>query len=322
MLQKFSSSPVKRLTKGVEIALALVLAYFLADLAGSIMNDAAVTPAVPPPQQSQGAAPAKGKPVGEESFTKLFGTEVKKAAPQPKAVAPAAPKEAPPPTPLKIQIRGILHLPDNPDGSRAIIYSVSRITEDFFGLGDWLWDGEGLVREIRSDRVVFERGDYQETVWLDGKSEIRKLSGEKMVSQAAPKPAASAALGKAKYKPPRGGANYKKYDKNSFQAKKISKVRHSLLTEPETVPNLVNYRLHYNKEGVMEGVVLNPGSDFGLLNKMGFYAEDMITKVNGHALNDLDVLFGLFTNLENMESLELDVIRKGRALHVSIPFTN
>lgn len=213
----------------------------------------------------------------------LFG-EVKKVAPKPVAEITEAPD-----TRLNLKLRGLLASSD-PEAARAII-ADGKGKEEAYKVGQNL-PGNAILREIYADRVILEYRGRLEALRLPKES-----SSSVVVQKGAARQTSRPGVTQA------GTAD---------NAALLRQYREALINEPQSLMNLVNASPVTDKSsGKLKGYRIRPGKDRKLLGQFGLKSGDVVTSVNGVALNNPIKALEIMRDLSTATSVTLDVERNG-----------
>ena len=267
---------VGRLVLAVNLLLVLGLTWLLAQLTWQLLLPAPepITPLVNAAVVAPAQTIARG---GEVARLHLFGAAV---------TAPAAVEEVPrdaPDTRLRLTLRGLFAAQD-PEQALAIVADPGG-DEKAYRIGDPLPGGAEL-REIHADRVILSRAGRYETLRLPQEDPIDGVSRE---------PTSRPAAGGAVSEDP--GALLQQH-------------RETLRTNPQSLISLVR-PMPVQENGQLVGFRLLPGQDPSFLNKLGLRAGDIVTAINGLALDNPANGMQALQALQDETSLNLE-IRRGQ----------
>lgn len=260
----------------VNLAVLVLLSHSLANLTWRIVP--APRSAAPPPAMMLGAGPAKAAssggaaPVARIAGWHLFGN----AAQQGQSDVP--PQEALPETQLNLTLRGVLAV-DDKRRAQAIIAQPNG-QEKPYGIGDSL-PGGAVLKDIRPTNVVLLRNNRYETLSLP-KEELNDQ--QSMMAQTAPPGAPVPSL---------------------------REVRHKLLTDPESLSGLIRTQPYRGARGQLMGFRIQPGRNKALFNHYGLRPGDIVTSINGVALNNASNVFQILRGLSSRDNVNIQLIRNG-----------
>ena len=213
----------------------------------------------------------------------LFG-DAKKVFAKPVAKVIDAPD-----TRLNLKLRGVLASSD-PVAARAII-AGGKGAEDAYAVGDNL-PGKAVLREIYADRVILEYRGRMETLRLPKDDLKGGVIANNQVSKARGRGVRQA-----------GTAD---------NAVLLRQYRDALINNPQSLMNLVNASPVSEKgTGKLKGYRIRPGKDRKLLGRFGLKSGDVVTGVNGVALNNPIKALEIMRDLSTSTSVTLDVERNG-----------
>ena len=229
------------------------------------------------------AGPSSQDDIARISQWHLFG-DVKKVI-----AAPVAQVVDAPDTQLNLKLHGLLSSTD-PVAARAII-ADSKGNEEAYAVNDNL-PGKAILREIYADRVILEYRGRLETLRLP--KDTLANSGVTVrafdISQARPSQQASTA------------------DNTAL----LRQYRDALLNNPQSLMNLVNASPVTDKStGRLKGYRIRPGKDRKLLGRFGLKSGDVVTGVNGVALNNPIKALEIMRDLSTSNAVTLEVERNG-----------
>ncbi len=290
-LLAFVTEANPRLVNAINVVLVVLLAHGLAQLTWALVPAPEPFPA-PPPQASEAPARQTGSDPAETLARQLPQWHLFGRAEARQVAVPR--QEEIPETKLKLTLRG-LFASDDPDDSWAIVADPSG-KENFYKVGSTL-PGNATLKEIHPDRIVLERRGKYETLRLPKES----LDLATRTGGAAERRGARARL------PRSGGAQV------SLRA-----YRDTLLNDPARVADLVRIA-PVRKRGKFIGYSLQPGRDASLFAQYGLQPGDIVTAVNGVALDSPAKGLSILNELATADRLDLEIERGGRRRHVSLP---
>ena len=271
------------------LALLLLIALFaqsLAQITWELLPAASQEPLVIPTRV--GSASQSGAKSGQTNIARisqwhLFG-DAKKVVAQPAAKVIDAPD-----TRLNLKLHGLLASSD-PVAARAII-AGGKGAEEAYAVGDDL-PGNAVLREIYADRVILEYRGRMETLRLPKDMPAAGAVARNQVSQARGRGVRQA-----------GTAD---------NAVLLRQYRDALINNPQSLMNLVNASpVNEKGSGKLKGYRIRPGKDRKLLGRFGLKSGDVVTGVNGVALNNPIKALEIMRDLSTATSVTLDVERNG-----------
>lgn len=233
----------------------------------------------------------------------LFGEVQKQAPVTAKKVIDA------PDTRLNVKLRGVMASSD-PEAARAII-ADGKGAENSYGVGKSL-PGNAILREIYADRVIIEYRGRLETLRLPRQAEVvigfdagknkRSFSADR-VSPRVSRSSTSVGVNTVR---------------NSQTSTLLRQYRDALVNDPQSLMSLVSAApVTEAGTGRLKGYRIGPGKDKTLLRKFGLENGDVITAVNGVALDNPIKALEIMRELSTASSVSLDVERKGIAQSLS-----
>lgn len=271
------------------LVVIVLLAQSLAQLTWQLipapqLNQAELTAIVAPPVRNAAVTrPRQGRNISQ---LHLFG-EVQKVAPQPVARAEAAPD-----TRLNLKLSGVL-ASEIPGQARAII-AAGGAREKTYRVGDTL-PGNAVLREIYTDRVILETRGRLETLRLPKKS-----SGP---AQASPPQAVNN----------RGQSSTVATSADATPAELLVQYQEALVSDPQSLMNLVRAVPVTDPEsGELKGYRLAHAQDRSLLGKFGLRSGDVLTQVNGVAIDSPMKGLEILQSLTSATNVSITIERNGQ----------
>jgi general secretion pathway protein C len=194
-----------------------------------------------------------------------------------------------PETRLDLKLLGILAGTRASD-SRAII-SQSGAAEKAYAIGDDVVRGASL-QAIFPDRVIISRDGQMETLRLDP-----TLGGSSSES------------------PPPQRTNY---DSGNLP-QQLSQARQEMLQDPSKTADYIRVQPN-NTNGQLHGYRIYPGKNAGVFNNAGLKPGDLVTSVNGIALDDNQKALQMLNDMSKANSVNLTVDRSGQLQTINVTF--
>ena len=264
----------------VNFFMVALLAYTFAQLTWKIM---------PQKESGRGVLPASYiKPISRASTTTssveqvdqlhLFGVVTKTAAV--KQVAIEAPD-----TRLNVTLRGIVNTGD-PLTSFAIIADSSK-TEKHYQIDEAI-PGGATLKEIHADRVILQRAGRFETLRLPVESAIISSPDKNSATK----------------------SSNRSQSGSTVLSRQIKQYRNRIMKNPLEAWKMVEVQ-PVREGGKLTGYRVNPKRDQQLFRQAGLRQGDVVTQVNGIALDDPAKIGQVISQLSNAKRLELQIKRKG-----------
>lgn len=280
-----------RLTASVNILLLLLAAYAAAQLTWRLSAD--ISAGAPPSQQAASAQPGDGDrassgfDVNRLASYHLFGRADARpsAKPAPRAVQA---------TRLPLTLRGVV-ASDNKVTARAIIASPNS-GELPYAIGADL-PGGAKLEEIHADKIILSRNGQLETLLLPKDTE-----GVSFAAMPAPPVA-----------PPAGAAP-------ESAITTPDEFRETLLSQPDDLNGLVNTIPQQDADGRLIGFQLQPGRDAGFLQRFGLQAGDVLTNVNGIALDSPLRALEVMRELGEADQVNIEILRDNQTQSLVFTF--
>ncbi|GAB4349999.1 MAG: GspC family type II secretion system variant ExeC [Gammaproteobacteria bacterium] len=277
----------QRAVKAALLLATLLVAAAAADLTWTILkpdpvnplsHNGAASPAAPPSARSNKTSD------GERLATlHLFG--IAQSATQAAIKAVEAPD-----TKLRLTLKGVLAHED-PRQARAIIANAGG-EEESYAVGKEITGG-AVLREVKADRVILERTGRYETLRLPEKSTGGLSVAVQQASRQSAAPAPSGALA-------------------NISDLSLREIRQALVDNPALLPQYLR-AVPVQQGDDFKGFRIMAGSRTHLLDKLGFRRGDIVTEVNGIALdNQLKGLEALTAITEADSTIQVTVLRDGK----------
>lgn len=208
-----------------------------------------------------------------------------------------------PDTRLDLKLRGVV-ASSNPLLASAIV-ADTRGVEDVYGINDTL-PGEAILKEIHKDLVIIEYRGRLETLRLptDEVPDGRNGSSTRAIA-----PQSSSEI--------IGGDTATVDVMDTEIPALLAHYRNELINNPQNVMDLIRATPVQNPDtGQYLGFRVSPGKDRRLLGRFGLRAGDVVTAINGVALDNpikaLEVVQGLAT----ANAVNLQIERRGEKLNM------
>lgn len=185
-----------------------------------------------------------------------------------------------PETRLKLTLHGVFVDPDPKAG--AAIIGKAGAKQDYYKVGGNVMSGVKL-HAVYSDRVVLLR---------DGQSEVLKF----------PKTIKPVSI-------PSGGPEFQRTQSTSAQS--LREYRDIFKNEPLKVFEHVRF-VPVRSGKTVKGYRVLPQKNRKLYNKLGIRPSDLVTSVNGVALNDDKQALQLIEQLKDADQISLEIVRRGK----------
>lgn len=221
----------------------------------------------------------------------IFG-KFEKKKPKPKAPIIAANVEVPE-TKLNLKLRGVF-ASTNPKNASAIIADAKGV-EESYKIGDDVV-GRAILREVFVDKVILERNGRLETLKLP----VETQPGLTTASTSRGSPRRSLSPSNTALSP-----------SNSAETSEMLRgYRDALINDPQSVMGLVRAE-PFRKNGKLHGFRIRPGKDRQLLRKFGLRSGDVVTSINGVAMNNPLKALEVMRDLSSATDLTVDIERRG-----------
>ncbi len=296
--------------RGVIVLLVLWLLYSLVGLFWSLVPARAVVPeegaqVINPITVGSSRGPARSVDVATMRDWHLFGEKGVDAVPQaPTPVAPAATErdgieDGARETRLQLKLRGAVASSDDGLGHAIIEY---RNEQAVYAVDDKLPVGDEVrLAKVMARQVVLDNGGTYELLTLFEESELDAQAVPAPQTRApAPAPAAQV-------------------DKRSDQEASLlaQSYRDRLYENPQSLAEVVSVNA-VREDGRLMGYRISPGRDQAEFTQLGFRPGDLVTSVNGIALNDPANTMRLYQTLRTATEAVFELDREGQQVSVAV----
>ncbi len=287
VLQKI---PVGRWRQLCIIGLAFWLCHSLAELFWLVVPEPELTPPPPPTSRSAAKKPtsAAGIDIAALKATNLFG---KASAEQKNAVAQTDPKiDTAVDTRLNLILRGIISS-NSAKAARAIIAEGRK--QELYAIGDELPAGRGVkLAKVLEQRVILNNNGRYESLWLfqeDDGAAKKRPSVSRTVKREAPR----------REPPPRVAVQQSAQSLTDVM--KVSIVREG---------------------GKVVGYRIRPGRNREMFNNLGLKTNDVVTSVNGIALDSSSKAMEVYKSMKGKSTAQLELRRGDETVSVNVDLSS
>ena len=287
------------LSSPVNILVIILVAYNLAKLTWNLAPMPTSTSSDQinfnsPPTQTKNIDSTENSDYTAIANWHLFGKVIEqRPTPQPIINAPE--------TRLNLKLAGIFYSQDN--GKAIAIIAEGNSPERGYTIGEMLTGGVRLEQILR-DKVILSRNEQLETLSLP----IESQSGSSS-SVAAQRASPQVSILQT--------TNDTQGEAQTVNAGAIaSQLREAVATRPDALQDLA-FANPYVQNGQFIGFSLRPGRNRQLLGQLGLRNGDVITEINGTALDNPAQGFTLLQEMMQADQITAKILRNG----VEIPFT-
>ncbi len=172
-----------------------------------------------------------------------------------------------------------------------------------YRVGDSLL-GEATIKKIRRNKVFIERNGRMEYLEIEGPSAtVMPSYDRRRGSRSYQKPVAKNTNPQFSEDDVRSVGDGKFVINKSMLDKMLSNYN-SILTQARAVPNFV--------DGKANGFKIFNIKKGSIYQAIGIRSGDILTRVNGSDINNLEKVLSLFTQLRNESNISLDIVRGGK----------
>lgn len=208
-----------------------------------------------------------------------------------------------PETKLNLILSGVVSSNDPNRGAAVVEYRNNQST---YGIGDKIEGTNVTLDKIYVDRVIIKNRVTRETLMLDGLDfdEANKKRADDTQTFSSDIEQAD--------------ANTTAQNQNKLnQAQALRQARQKLAQEPASFTDMISLVPH-RADGVFIGFKVTPGVNPALFNSVGLKNGDVVVQLNGLDLTDLQQSREAMTQLQQAESLQLEVLRSGEYVSLEL----
>ena len=296
LLHRFQAVPLRWWQR---VLLLLALLWLLATLARASWRVYDALTWTPPPPPASAAAFEAPVQVDIEALVsaELFGSA--------EIVVPEQSIADAPDSTASLKLLGV-YAAENEQKASAIVEETTGAQSVVF-VGEALPGGYGSLKQVFADRIIIDRGGRLETLRMeDLTGQLGDLSGPKEEE-------------------PVGKAEIRSIDKrrDAQVAQSLNDVRSKLQTDPASLRDVLSIEPSYDKgSGQLLGYRLGPGKDRKLFGRVGLQRNDLVTAINGVALDDPTRAMALLNDLNSAKELTLTLQRGGQQIDLQLPLQN
>lgn len=286
---------------GLNLGFAALLGYIVVQGVLLVNNTPTVQANVIPPAPMRNTANSQGLPplnIVPILNARLFG--------QPARVPPPPPvPETPPDTRLNYKLHGIYYTAEVQD-ARAIIDTGNGPAKTY-QVGEAL-SAQVSLQEIHARHVILKRNDRYETLRLFGTDPDARQ--EMLPPEPAPPLSNSNAVRSRVATAPAVITS-----ENLPPAQLLGQYQQRLASNPQSLMNLLR-AAPVQENGEFIGYRISPAQDRALFDKFGLEKGDIVTAVNGIALDNPLKGFKVLEEVANADQLSLQVNRSGQVMNL------
>jgi general secretion pathway protein C len=234
----------------------------------------------------------------QSNITQIINQNLFGNAAAPKVIAKVEEVSDVPETQLNLILSGVVSSSDPNRGAAIIEYRNNQST---YGVGDKIDGTNVTLDEIYVDRVIIKNRVTRETLMLDG-IDFNEANKKRINENAA----AIANQGQPKTNSPRNTLTRNQNARDQAQA--LRQARQKLTQEPSSFTDMISLSPH-RADGVFIGFRVTPGANPALFNSVGLKNGDVVLQLNGLDLSDLQQSQEAMRQLQDSDSLQLEVLR-------------
>jgi general secretion pathway protein C len=212
-----------------------------------------------------------------------------------------------PETKLNLVLAGVVSSSDPNRGAAIIEYQNNQNT---YGAGDKIEGTNVILEEIYVDRVIIKNRVTRETLMLDGIDFDEANKKRRSDSQIA-----MPSTNQNRNNSPSNRVVQTENQRERAQA--LREARQQLAEEPASFTDMISLTPH-RVDGVFIGFRVTPGAKPELFNSVGLKNGDVVVQLNGLDLSDLQQSQEAMTQLQEADTLQLEVLRDGEYVSLDL----
>lgn len=279
--------------KLVSFVLSLLIVMSLVQWVWLLLPEAGIKP-MPAVAVSQPVIGKQGQvDIGQLQSYNLFGAVTGDApVEQAKAVEPQKTVDAAP-TRLKLLLLGIV-MANNPEDASAIIKYQGK--EEQYAIGDRLPVGRVVLSQIHADHVIIENAGRYESLWLfDGESTSSTATTTKPANN-----------------------NVKKDMRADKSVGSMARnYRNRLYKNPSSLADVIRISPK-QVDGELQGYRVSPGRDKQQFQQLGLKSNDVVTSINGIALDDPGKAVEVYKIMRSAAEATFVIDRQGETVELIV----
>jgi len=282
------------------LALVMLLGWQLAGITWAMLPPISDGQAQPEPATRRAETPAPGQQRDAAAVRlarlHLFGEQASETSEQPVRAQKDAPE-----TQLDLTLKG-LYAPG--DGNGFAIISAGGGAEQVYAVDDTLAGG-ARIRGIYANRVVLRR---------NGRDEILRLAGTE-----APAGETTTASGNASAKGQSSATHQSVTTNPEAIAERAREFRQRLNDNPLELARMVRFQPQMQDGELIGYRIKARAMKTDLLRDLGLRKTDVVTRINGVALDDPEQANQALQELRTAKTINVTLMRDGRRKSISIP---
>lgn len=217
-------------------------------------------------------------------------------------------------TKLKLVLKGVI---SSSEASLARAIIANAKTQAIYGSGEELPMYKGVkVAKVLDLRVILDNKGQYESLWLYSDDPnapkvqpVELASRSRVERDVALTPEASSPAGR--------NAGVRKRPAREIENSRGPETVASLEDAGKKLSDIVAFNIH-REDGKVKGYRLRPGRDAAAFEALGLQAGDIVTAVNGEALDNPGKIMQIYRNLGQTTSASLEIERDGSPMSVDI----
>lgn len=200
-----------------------------------------------------------------------------------------------PETKLNLVLSGVVASSDENRGAAIIEYKNIQNT---YGIGDKIEGTNVTLDQIKNDRVIIKNRLVKETLMLEG-IDFEEANRNKAITAKSAQPVKT------------------QRQNTREKAEAIRQARQEIAQQPASFADLIALAPH-RVDGQLIGYRVSPGKKPALFNAVGLKNGDVVLALNGLDLTDLQQVQEALRELNEAETLQLEILRAGEFLSLDL----
>lgn len=196
-------------------------------------------------------------------------------------------------TSLNLKLVGLLASNDQSQASATI---ANGNNQDIYEINDTLPVGNNVkLAKVLSDRVILNNNGNYEALWLYSEADFNV----RYSASAAP--------------------NRRVVEDDAAEDVDVERIETSVKPSdvPESISDVVRFSVH-REEGQMVGFRIRPGKDREFFEQLGLEANDIVTSVNGIAIDNPQAIRDNYQQLKSATSADLEIKRGDEMVYINV----
>ncbi|GLS27121.1 type II secretion system protein GspC [Marinibactrum halimedae] len=212
-------------------------------------------------------------------------------------------------TKLNLKLKGVV-MSATPEQSRAMIEDGRE--EELYKVGDKLPGGSNVtLSKVLTDRVILSNAGRAESLWLfdpDGSLGGSSVSSGRGSSGRSASSSRPRSIRPGVSQP--NTASRRSSGPGPQESRKISRL-------PKSLAEVIKFSVH-RENGQIMGYKIRPGRDRDAFQELGLQTNDIVTEINGIALNSSGSVTQVYREMREATSADVTLLRGGQSMSLSV----